>query len=361
MPWQFIQNGNTQFAIDWDIVRRILKSYYFALNQLNYGQVVKLTDSHWYNPFSWSLPDISNIEVDWNMVRRDAQGSIASDLVYLRGLAQSNAAAGARMLDGMIDDAASNKEKFVDWMGDVQTENMHAINKSVDDYDSQIKTAQFVRDSSNEGLMVGASLMSGGTATACLAAGGFLKGTAKFQDTGCVGAAVMEGVGSFGFAYVKLGKKFSFGEDMALAVLQANWKMGTELAAGDQAGKVALSGALKLTGPVVDQAFKIGPGRTIFDKVALPIVINYGKDGVYPSVTSEFASKLAGKIVQKQVIEKAGTKLILGGNSSLAGNGGTTDDQSRGQNGVVAEATLTNKYLLNLGYVNMSKGIGGGW
>jgi hypothetical protein len=364
MPWQFIQNGNTQFAIDWDIVRRILKTYYTALYQLNYGQVVKLSDSSWYNPFSWSLPEISNIEVDWDMVRRDAQGNIASDLVYFRGLAQSNAAEGARLLGGMIDDAASFKEEFVDWMGDVQTENMHAINKSVDDYDSQIKIAQFVRDSSNDGLMVGASLMSGGTATAFLGAGSFLKGTAKFQDTGCVGAAVMEGVGSFGFAYVKLGKKFSFDQDMALAVLQANWKMGTELAAGDSAGKVALSGGLKLTGPVVDQAFKIGPGRTIFDRIALPIVVDYGKDlgdGVFKSVTPELASKLAGKIVQKQLIEKAGKNLILGGNSSSTGNGGTTGNQPRGQNGVIGEATLTNRYLLNLGYVNMSKGVGGGW
>jgi len=359
MAWEWIQNGNTQFAIDWGVVRRIVKSCYTAQLQLDYSQKVKISDSHWYNPFSWSLPEITNIEVDWDMVRRDAESNTEGQLAVFRSLAKSNASEVARQLEGGIDKAASYKDEFVDLMGKVQIENMHAINKSVDEYDSKIKIAHFVRDASNEGLMVGASLMSGGTATACMAAGGFLKGTAKFQDTDSIGAGVMEGVGSFGFAYVKLGKKFAFDQDMALAVLQANWKMGTELVAGDSAAEVALSGGLKLTGPVVDSAFKIGPMKTIFDKVAVPIVITYGEPA--KNVTSDFLSKLAGKMVQKQGMEKTVKNFSLGLGSSSPGGGEAPDNRSGRSSGILDEATLTNKYLLNLGFINASKGLGGGW
>ncbi len=355
MGYEWVQNGNTQFAIDWDIVRRILKSYWIAKLQYDYGQVVTLSDSNWYNPLSYSLPDISHIEVDWDQVQRDAAGQVEGDLATLREYVKSNAAGVGYKLEDVVYRAASYKNQFVDWMGSVQTDNMHAINKAVEDYESKIEISRFVRDTSAEGLMVGASVMSGGAAVGVMGAGSFLKGEGKFQDSGSVGAGVMEGVGSFVFAYVKLGKKFSFKEDMVLAMVQGEWKADTELVGGASVGKAALSGALKLTGPAVDRAFKIGPMKTIFDKVAVPIVITY--DG--KNVASDVLSKFGAKMVQKQGIEKAGKNFLLGLGSSSTGSGGTA--RPRGQGGIIDQTTLTNTYLLYLGYVNMNNGIGRGW
>src|SRR5438270_94157 len=65
------------------------------------------------------------------------------------------------------------KEACVDWIGEVQTQNMHYINKSVDDYDSNIDIARFVRDTCGVGLMIGASVMSGGTVVAVMVGGSF--------------------------------------------------------------------------------------------------------------------------------------------------------------------------------------------
>jgi len=357
MAYESVYNGTKQFLIDWDVVRRLLRSYWTACLQYNYGQEVTMSDSHWYNPMSWALPDVSHVEVDWDALRRDVQNDADGDLREMRERAKFDAASVAKELDGRIDEAARYKELFLDWMGDCQTKNMHNINKAVDDYQSAVDVAKFVRDTSADGLMVGASVMSGGAAVGFMGAGSFLKGEAKFQDTGSVGAGVMEGAGSFVFAYVKLGKNFSFKEDMVLALVQAPYKGGTELVGGATLSEAALSGALKLTGPSVDRLFRIGPAKSLFDKVAVPIVITYeGKN-----VASAFLSKFAAKMVQSRGIEKAGKKMLLNLGSSPKEDGVTSNDQLRRPGRLIDETTITNKYLLYLAYVNMDNGIGRGW
>jgi hypothetical protein len=349
MAYELIQSGRTEFAIDWTVVRRLLRSYYTSVSQLRYASEVTLSDSHWYNPLSWSLPDVSQLEVDWDAVRRSANAYADDDLRSVQQRAKTDAAYVGRYLEEMVECTGRNKEQFVDWMGDIQTRNMQRIDQAVKDYDADVKIARWVRDTSADGLMVGASVMSGGTATAVMAGGSFFKGYGKFQDSGSIGAAVMEGTGSFVFAYVKLGKSFSFKKDMILALVQAPYKTGTEIVAGATVGKAALSGSLKLTGPAVSSIFKN------LEKAPMPVVITYdGKD-----VAAKFISKMAGTLVQKRGIEDYGKSKIL-----ALGHTDTNEDpsESRGRNGqVIAEATLSNKYLLYLAFVNQEKGIGRGW
>jgi hypothetical protein len=253
--YELFQSGSSQFAVDWGVVRRLIRSYYTAYYQLHYAREVTLSDSHWYNPMSWSLPDVSHIEVDWEAVRRYTDGYTDFDIQEMQQRAKSGGASQvAYQLENMIDTAAQNKEALIDWMGDVQTENMKSIERSVDEYQSKIETARFVRDSAADELMVGASVMSGGAALAVMGGGSMLKGEAKWQDTGRIGAGIMEGAGSFVFAYIKLGKSFSFKEDMVLALIQTPYKAGTELVGGASFGKAGLSGALKLSGPSTEMS-----------------------------------------------------------------------------------------------------------
>jgi hypothetical protein len=347
MGYELVANGQKQFAIDWDIVRRIVRSYHTSCLQLDFAREVTMSESHWYNPMTWSLPDISHVEVDWDLVRRYAEGYTHSDLRDMRVEAKYNAARIAHRLEDLIDTTRRNKEVFVDWIGTVQTQNMQSVNRAVEDYESNIEIAKFVRDMSADGLMVGASVMSGGAAVAALGGAAFFKGTCTFQDTDSVGASVMEGAGSFAFAYVKLVK-----EDLVLAVVQAPYKAGTELVGGATVSKAALSGAVKLTGPAVDNLFKLGPAKTLFDKVAVPIVITYGGE----NVASKVLARAAGKTAQKGV--------EAWGKSALA----TADDATgeiyaapRPSGPLVAESTLSSEYLLYLAFVNMEKGIGRGW
>jgi hypothetical protein len=363
MAYELVQSGRTQFAIDWSVVRRLVRSHYLTYHQLNYAQEVTLSDSHWYNPLSWSLPDVSNIEVDWDTVKRKTDADTDKELQDLTKQAHSNAAAVAYRVKSMIETAAKNKEAFIDWMGDVQTQNMKNINKAVDDYQSHIDLARFVRDTSADGLMVGASVMTGGAALAVMGAGSTLKGTAKFQDTGSVGAAVMEGAGSLMFACVKLGKSFGFKQDMILALIQAPYKAGTELVGGSTLGKAALSGALKLTGPAVDQLFKLSPSKTVFERMAVPIsiwrkTIDEPGHKQWDNVADEVLRKLTKEVVQKRGIEGAAKNALLRMGSSA---GSSTDELSYPQGSVIAEATITNEFLLYLSVVNMDYGIGLVW
>jgi hypothetical protein len=161
---------------------------------------------------------------------------------------------------------------------------------------------------------------------------------------------------------VKLGKSFSLKQDMVIALVQAGWKTGTELVGGDTFGKAALSGALKLTGPGVDRLFKIGPAKSFFDKVAVPMWVTIPKDGfiLYQvDKGADFAAKFAAKMVQSKVIEKVGKKQILGASSSPDN---AVDDSPLRKGQLIEDVTLTNnKFLLYCSVVNMDKGIGRGW
>jgi hypothetical protein len=364
MAYELVRSGNTQFAIDWSVVRRLVRSYYLSYYQLSYASEVTLSDSHWYNPMSWSLPDVTNLEVDWDAVRRQTDADTDLEIQDMSSQAVRDAAGVAYRVESMIDDAARRKEGYLSWMGDLQTENMKKINQAVNDYQSHIEISQFVRNASADGLMVGASVMSGGAALAVMGAGSTLKGAAKFQDTGSVGAAVMEGVGSFAFAFVKLGKSFSFKQDMILALVQAPYKAGTELVGGASVGKALLSGGLKLTGPALNQLFNLSPVKTLFDRIAMPIsiwqkTIDEPGHQQFVNVADEILRKFAKEVAQKRGIEGAGKNAILriGSSSSSTANRGASSRQGA----VLAEATLTSKFLLYLAFVNMNEGVGRGW
>src|SRR5439155_11903676 len=103
--------------------------------------------------------------------------------------------------------------------------------------------------------------------------------------------------------------------------------------------------------PSVDALFKLGPAKTLFDKVAVPIVITYGGE----NVASKVLSKFAGKMVQGRGVEGWGKKELLGGHDS-SHDVGTSARPSRA-GALIAESTLSTKYLLYLGFVNMDKGI----
>jgi hypothetical protein len=52
MAYELVQCGNTQFAIDWSVVRRLIRSSYTAYYQLNPSQEITLSDSRWSNPMN---------------------------------------------------------------------------------------------------------------------------------------------------------------------------------------------------------------------------------------------------------------------------------------------------------------------
>jgi hypothetical protein len=357
VAYELLQCGSRQYAVDWVIVRRMLLSYYVADLQWQSQREVSLSESHWWNPASWSMPDVSHIEVDWPSVHRVAAQWADEDVVKMRNSAKIDARGVAFELESRIDAAGKLKENFLDLMGDVQTRNMHKISEATEDYEGQVELLRFVRDTSADGLMVGASIMSGGAAGfAALRAGSILKGVAKWQDSGSIAAGILEAEGSLVFGCVRLGKKFSFKGDMVIALFQSAYKTGTELVAGSTMKKALISGALKLSSPGMDRFFKGDGAMSFFDKVAVPLSINYGGK----QVAADLLARWAGKVVFKQGVEGYGKSVLQGGSPPVPPTPRTTAGHDY-QRGLLADATLTNKYLLYLSFVDMERGIGRGW
>src|SRR5688500_15195875 len=103
MGYELLTSGRTRFAVDWDIVSRIVRSYHTSHLQRVHAREVTPSNSHWYNPMTWSLPDISHAEVDWDAVRSDADSFAQSDVRNMRTEAKYNAARIARRLEDMIE------------------------------------------------------------------------------------------------------------------------------------------------------------------------------------------------------------------------------------------------------------------
>jgi hypothetical protein len=403
MAYWFLQNDHGSYAIDWDIVYRIVRAYHTALAREQYATLVTTSESNWYNPFSWSLPDIRSVEVDWDRVRSSATKAADDDFNRLAEQAATRDVRDVyRELSYMVTATGSYTTAFVDWLGAVQTGNMSRINSAVDSYGTAIEVAKFVRDTSADGLMVGATILTGGAGVAVLGGGATMKGWAKFQDTADlstdrrVGAAVATGVGNFMFGAFKLGgMKLTGGEEAVVTILQAQWETGVALTEGKSVAASLATGSLKLAGPFVDRFFKLAPVSSLLERACAPIVITaVTKSGVVENVASSVVSKTLTKVVQKQVVErfgKAGIKTMSeprasgmytlpagGARQSVAIPAPGVGRQSVAipapgrqsvaiqapvrvrQSAAIDNATLTNDLLLTLAIVDMAKGIGRG-
>lgn len=345
MGYQSIKNHGVEFYVDWDIVQRIIRSYWTAQQQLANSSIISVSESQWYNPMSWAMPDVWQVDVDWKRVRNNVELNTDGDLRDLQGRSKHEMANVAYQLDSMVKKTGEKKEQFLDLLGDVQTGNVTRIEESVAHYEGATELLKFVRDSSATAFMIGASVMTGGAGAAAMGAGSIFKGTIRYQDSGSVGAAAMEAAGSFVFAFVKL--EGTLKQTCVVAVVQGTWAGGTEVVAGKTLKDAAHAGAVEIAGTGAAKFFKLAPMQKVFEKVAVPIRISYN-----------------GENKAKEILEATAAQLAKGG-FSVATEGSkqpkTSTDTKNKSGPLVRDTTLANKFLLQCGVVNMQKGIGRGW
>jgi hypothetical protein len=356
VAYQLMNNGSLQYAVDWDVVDRLVRAYWRAESRNSYSRVVKSSDKSWYNPVSWSLPEIEQIEVDWNLVRSQSDSGAADDRARLRQVGATNVRGVAEELEWKVARTGKLTTSFVDDMGAIQSANMARIDNAVSAYGSQIEVAKFLRDTSADGLMVGATLLSGGTAAAVLTGGSAMKGWAKYQDTDSVGAAVMQGFGSFVFTAIPMGGALTAGQKWTLVLVQSSWESGMALAEGKSLAEAIPTGALKLTGPGCEKIFGKAGVIKMLEKAGIPLRITVaGED-----VAAKFVDKLGGKVLQKQGVEKRvgkqAVEALVGGATRSA-----QPESGMASGALVRDATFTDDLLLKFAIVNMQKGIGWGW
>src|SRR5690606_37155944 len=154
---------------------------------------------------------------------------------------------------------------------------MQALERAVGRDQTAIDVAKVVRDSSATTLLIGATLLSGGTAGAAfatLATGSGLKATTKYQDTGNLGAASVELAGNLIFGMIPIGRAgeaLKGAEKAAVLIMQANWSATVSLVEGKSLSESLASGALALIADPVAGAIVGSPVvKKGLEKVAVP-------------------------------------------------------------------------------------------
>jgi hypothetical protein len=357
MSYSIVNNPGTEFAVDWDVIERLCMSYWRSHYQIIHSEPRDMSERS-LNPFSWALPTITTIDVEWDKVREKAGVACIGDMFSYMKLAATDMRAVAMDMKWKVEQTAVNRRRLTNDLKDVQATNIAEMQRAESTYGGLVDACRFVRDTSTDIIAIGATVASGGAAAPLLGASSTLKGVYKYQDTGSAGAAVLYGTGSMLLGVFKLGgAKVTPGQEYALIITQGFLEAGTSLMAGDSFANAVEKGALKIASQGSAQAvFGSSMVKNVFSKMPIPFniwstVSRKGSNVMLEDVAPELFKGGAKKLTEKGV--KAG---LAAGSSALQNS-----ETQRVNSGFADEAPLEDLLLLKLSIVNMKKGIGHGW
>ena len=371
MTYEVIKNPAAEYAVDWPTIERLNRSFRLAEETWLNARDVRINESTWYNPFSWSLPTIINIEVDWEQVRKAADAASRADMMTFRQLAARSMDTVAVEMMTRVRNTHGYRDKFKDFMRWAQKMNSGSLQAAEDSYTDLIQASRFIRDTSADVVGIGATLMTGGAAgVAWMGASSTLKGVAKYQDARMAGASteraatagVLNFAGQFAFGAFKLKPAFGMAKltlkgDYYLILAQGVFETGVSWVAGDGLAKAAQKGALKIVG---DGGAKFlantGVGKALLDKMPAPVTWVKQKTGdASHKMWVDEGKAMTGKVVEK-VGANYGSK-IAGPNLLAA----APPPVKHGAPSWTDDAVVYDEVMLQLAIIHMTKGIGHGW
>lgn len=203
-----IDTGSGLFVIDVELLHSIIRDWAYWKAVTEQSKTEHASNSRWFNPLSWGMPDIVSVNIDWDKVKHSREmytnalstefQHVIHDAANRNYCGPGNASANGPLicvrntLYQRSQQAHDWKVKWHKQLKDASDETMTHVNNAVDGYGAAVNVAKFIRDGAGDVIMVGATVASGGTATALLAAGSVYKGAAKWQDTRSVAAAFVE-------------------------------------------------------------------------------------------------------------------------------------------------------------------------
>jgi hypothetical protein len=270
-------------------------------------------ESHWFGP------DVHNVTTDFDN-GFNAERDHRSQQLYA-DLTQASLRNGATVFENLV----RIKQETVLYTDQVRTLQRRASHATMESIDRNVRVAGYgltaatwVRDISASVLVVGATFLSGGAALGVLGAGSALKGTATYQDTGNVGAAVLQGTGTFVVGMISIAPNLatataasrgvtatmqassasslvapaaaSTAEKVTLMVvgaqLNASFTMATGLAQGNSVRQ-------SVTAAAISGGLSMLPAGDLLGKIALPVSMRLVTDTVV-SMASDAASTAGG-------------------------------------------------------------------
>jgi hypothetical protein len=311
------------YLVDERLVRRIIESYFRAkaIASPAHGKEV-IMETEWYEP------TIKTWEVDWQAVRSTTEqntiGRLCSKWLISLPLMQPRIADLLYMQTQTANMTAAYRKKLQSY----NQANMAARDSIISAWETAEGVATFLRDASATTLMVGATVMSAGTAAVVAGgAGTALKFTAKLQDgkgkwQDHIGAASVQAVGDMIFTIIPATKAGAVmrgakgAQEGAIMFLEAAWDTSVSLLEGKEMTEALLDGALTLG---VDSASK----KISFTKEWMKGMDEHLSGWMLPTTirflgdkkTGVQAAKIASGTVKKYATSgvKTGVKAAVGG------------------------------------------------
>lgn len=191
MPWTVVVDAQGQ---RWGVNK---EGVYLMLRAALRAEKIKARSQITSVENGFLMPTTYLFETDWNGLRADVDQE--TNTFYMDAaerLSRDPASMRANLL-GMIARGRSDFNAVEAMRRRATRQSSESISNNVEGWETALAVAQFTRDTSATILVVGAGLLSGGAAFGVLGAGSVLRGTATYQDTGNVGAAVINGSGTF--------------------------------------------------------------------------------------------------------------------------------------------------------------------
>lgn len=366
MGYWILRDNRREYAVDWDVVYRIIRAFSFARYRLS-DYTVESTDDGFGSPL------MHHYVFDWDAIRRKSIAKADEDFARISERATSNMIDAREELRWMVEGTQRLTEDFANRMRAQQVQNLQSMQSTTRWLELETDALRFIRDLSADFIVVSSSLMTGGAAAAgvaALGAGSALKGAYKYQDTESVASALMTGSGSLLFGALKLNGfgKTAIGEKLLVIVGQSAVDAGSAWAAGKPAWDIVKAGAAKgFTSGVSEFGLSRLLQMRIFERLisnsALRTNIEYLTSMV--KVPDEVKAELIHKTTKK-LLESSGKKVLERPVKLVAelGVGAARDlldppkAEPRRNDTLLASTTLQDDLLLTLAIIDMQEGLG---
>jgi len=301
MTYTDIETLNGPYVIDYELL-------HFMLGQCYY--ITTLNDSAVETKMSMDGPDIYTVDVNWAAARTAELTGPSTFLsrykipnMVTNFFSQSSEVVDAGEIERLRRDlysletrALQASQELKDKRNKASDRGMKNIERSVSRAEFGLAAATFIRDASIDGLLLGGTILTGGSLSALVGVAGgvaFLKGGAKYQDTSNLGAAALTVTFEFVTAlipgkgatksgtYALVFAKKSLGFQGDLAIGMAEGKSLTESATGAavKIGVDAAAGPLK-PGSLDALKTKLIAGQVLKNKVVPTTVKIIGSDAI---------------------------------------------------------------------------------
>lgn len=367
MAYTLVSNGSKQYAVEWNFVERLVRSYCLATARALYTQWRTIPDREWGSLAADALPRLVQIDVDWDAVARRAMTDTSTIMNELRAKAARDVRGVSRDVQGMVALYKKRNADFLESLKRTQASNIREIDAVAAHHGSWAEGFKIIRDTSADALLVAAAVVPGGllatsaasatSAAAAVVGGSALKGIARFQDygswTGGVWCATTNLV--FGILPLGIGRDMKKAEKLSLIVVQAVSEGANTAIEGRGFVTALILGATKLTAYPIERILSAEGLKKVFMRVPIPATVVASTDSGVTDLTEKFNNKVAAKLLQKQGAER-GAKWLA--KSVTSGPPATPRAADKPQSALQAPLCWTDDWMLAVAFVDQAKWVG---